>query len=392
MEKKTTRPAEARRGLSGTEVPGDLKDRNLVILRTSLGGIAANIVLSAFKVLVGLITHSIAITLDAVNNLTDAVSLLITIAGTALAARRPDREHPWGHGRIEYLSSMLLGFLVLFAGVSSLVESIRKILQPRTPSYSVLPLVIVGVCVLVKVFLWRYVSSKGERVHSETLISSGKDALMDALVSASTLAAALVYVFTGVALEAYLGVGISLLILKTGVDMQRQTVSEILGERVSPEIVRKVRRTVESFPEVHGVYDVMLHDFGPDRIAGSLHVEVDDMLRAYEVSDLLRRIGMEVLEKHGVNLTAISIYAKNTHNEEAVKLRDEIKRIALSHEHVLQVHGVYLRDGDVKFDMIIDFDAKDPEMLCRHVEEDIHRQHPELTVEAYWDPDYSVSE
>ena len=134
-----------------------IEERNRVIIRTSILGITANVVLALLKALVGMATHSIAITLDAVNNFTDAGSSVITIAGTKLASKKPDKKHPWGHGRIEYLSAMLLGALVLSAGISSLIEAVRKIIDPRTPEYSSVSLILVAVCVLVKIFLGRYV-------------------------------------------------------------------------------------------------------------------------------------------------------------------------------------------------------------------------------------------
>ena len=148
-----------------------IEERNRVIIRTSILGITANVVLALLKALVGMATHSIAITLDAVNNFTDAGSSVITIAGTKLASKKPDKKHPWGHGRIEYLSAMLLGALVLSAGISSLIEAVRKIIDPRTPEYSSVSLILVAICVLVKIFLGRYVTAAGKRANSETLNS-----------------------------------------------------------------------------------------------------------------------------------------------------------------------------------------------------------------------------
>ncbi len=367
-------------------------DRNLVIVRTGITGILANTLLALIKAFTGLATRSIAITLDAVNNLTDAGSSLITIIGTLLAAKKPDKKHPYGHGRMEYLSAMLLGALIFSAGISSLIESIRKILWPEVPEYSVLSLVIVAVCILVKIVLGRHVTATGKQVNSETLINSGKDALMDALISASTFTAAVIFLSSGLALEAWLGALISVLIIKTGVEMEYSTISEILGQRVSPDIVRAVRRTVESFPEVYGVYDMMLHDYGPNRITGSLHVEVIDTMPAYEISDLIRRISVKVYQDHHVLLSAIGIYSKNSQNAFAGELRKEITDIAMKHEHVLQVHGFYLKNNVIQFDVIVDFDTTDPEGLCREITSEVEALHPGLTAQAFWDADYNFSE
>ena len=369
-----------------------IEERNRVIIRTSILGITANVVLALLKALVGMATHSIAITLDAVNNFTDAGSSVITIAGTKLASKKPDKKHPWGHGRIEYLSAMLLGALVLSAGISSLIEAVRKIIDPRTPEYSSVSLILVAVCVLVKIFLGRYVTAAGKRANSETLVNSGRDALMDALVSATTLAAALLYLVYGISSEAWLGALISVLIIKTGFEMQLNTISEILGQRVDADLVRAVCRTVESFDEVYGVYDMIFHDYGPNRVNGSLHVEVDDAMTAREISDLLRRIAVKVYQEHQVQLTAIGIYSMNTKDRKAMRLREEITKIAMAHSHVLQLHGFSLKENVVQFDIIVDFEADDPEKIRDEIAAGVSAAYPELTVRAFCDADYNFSE
>jgi cation diffusion facilitator family transporter len=366
--------------------------RNQLIIRTSILGISANVMLALLKALVGMATHSIAITLDAVNNFTDAGSSVITIAGTKLASKKPDKKHPWGHGRIEYLSAMLLGTLVLSAGISSMIEAVRKILLPQKAEYTSVSLILVAICVLVKIFLGRYVISAGKRANSETLVNSGRDALLDALVSATTLAAALIYLVYGISLEAWLGALICVLIIRTGVEMQLNTISEILGQRVDPDIVRAVQKTVESFDEVHGVYDMIFHDYGPGRVNGSLHVEVDDTMTAREISDLLRRIAVKVYQEHQVQLTAVGIYSMNIKDKKAVRLREEITKIAMAHSHVLQLHGFSLNDNIVQFDIIVDFEADDPEKIRDEIAAEVSAAYPELTVQAFCDADYTFSE
>ncbi|MCR4903981.1 MAG: cation diffusion facilitator family transporter [Butyrivibrio sp.] len=375
-----------------TEIIDNISRRNKEIVKTGIIGITANVFLALFKAVIGVSTQSIAITLDAVNNITDAGSSIITIVGTKLAEKKPDKEHPWGHGRIEYLSAMILAALVLTAGLSSFIEAVQNIVNPRTPEYSPLPLIIIGICVLVKIFLGKYTTAVGKKVNSETLVNSGKDALMDALVSTSTIIAALIFIFTDISLEPYLGAVISILIIKTGIEMESVTISEIMGERVSSAITKAVIETVESYPEVHGVYDAVFHDYGPNRVNGSLHIEVDDTMVASEISNLIRRITIDVFNKHGVMLTAIGIYSMNTGNEKAMKLREEITKIALSHEHVLQLHGFYLKGNDVQFDIIVDFDAKNRAQICDHIAREVHDIYPELNVNAFLDADYSFSE
>ena len=174
---------------------GTTGDREKTIIRTSIIGIAANVFLAAFKAAVGLMSNSIAIVLDAVNNLSDAGSSLITIVGTKLAGREPDKKHPFGYGRIEYLSAMIISVIVLYAGTTSFVESVRQILHPETPAYNTVSLLIVAVAVVVKILLGRYEKSVGERVNSDSLVNSGEDATLDSIISASTLVAAGIFLF-----------------------------------------------------------------------------------------------------------------------------------------------------------------------------------------------------
>ncbi|MCR5691472.1 MAG: cation diffusion facilitator family transporter, partial [Eubacterium sp.] len=220
------------------------KKRDEQIIKTSVIGILANIVLAIFKAVVGLMTHSIAIVLDAVNNISDAASSIITIVGTKLAAKPADKKHPFGHGRVEYLSAMVIAVIVLYAGLTSLTESIQKIMKPVTPDYNTPALVIVAVGVVVKIILGIYVKGVGERVHSDSLVNSGKDASLDSIISASTLVAAVIFIYGGVSLEAWLGAIISLIIIKSGVDMLKETISRILGERAELELANAIKRTV----------------------------------------------------------------------------------------------------------------------------------------------------
>jgi cation diffusion facilitator family transporter len=267
-----------------------LANRDAVIVKTSIVGIVGNVLLAAFKAVIGVATNSVAITLDAVNNLSDALSSIITIVSTHLAHLSPNRKHPYGYGRVEYLATFIIAVLVMFAGFESLQQSIERIVQPEMPSYDVISLVIVGVAVVVKIVLGRYFVLKGKSVESSSLIASGTDASMDSVISASTLLAALIFVFTGVSLEAWLGAVISVVIVKAGVDIIRDAISKLLGERVSSELADKVRKIVCSVGGVHGAYDLLVTDFGPERLVGSVHVEVNEDVSAGEFDAITRTI------------------------------------------------------------------------------------------------------
>ena len=367
------------------------REREKIIIRTSIIGIIANVFLAAFKAFIGLGVHSIAIVMDAVNNLSDAMSSLITILGTRLASKRPDRKHPLGHGRIEYLSAMVIAGLVIYAGITAFIESVKKIIDPQTPDYSTVALIIVAAAVLVKIILGRYVKSIGQKVNSDALIASGTDASFDAVLSASTLAAAIVFITTGLSLEAWLGAVISLFIVKAGVDMLKETISEILGERVDPDIAKAIRSTVNSFPEVSGAYDLVIHNYGPSKLVGSIHIEVPENMTAAEIDKLSRQITEKIYTEHGIIMTGISVYSRNMDNEEAVKIRKDITEMVMSDPDVLEMHGFYLDElrKEIQFDIIINFDVKERDEKYRAICRSIQNRYPDYDVSVVLDLDMS---
>lgn len=365
--------------------------RNAAIVKTSIIGITANALLSAFKAMIGLASGSVAITMDAVNNLSDAASSIITIVGTKLATRPADKNHPFGYGRIEYLTAAVISLLVLYAGLTSLEESVKKIIHPETPNYTALALLIVAVAVAVKIFLGHYVKGMGQKVHSDSLINSGEDARLDSIISASTLLAALIFIFTGLSLEAWLGAAISLVIIKSGIDMLRDALSQILGQRAGSELARSIKRAAVSFEEVRGAYNLVINNYGPDTFLGSLHIEVADTMNANQIDTLIRAITDKVYAQTCVYLTAISVYSYNTTNEEVKNLRKVVDQIVHQHKNVLQMHGFYVDmvKKIMRFDLVVSFNEKDRDQLYRHVLNHVRQTFPDYTITANMDTDFS---
>ena len=365
--------------------------REKTIIRTSIVGIIANVFLASFKAVIGLMTHSIAIVLDAVNNISDAGSSLITIIGTKLAGKAPDKKHPFGYGRIEYLSAMIISVIVLYAGITSFTESVKKIIHPEKPDYSIVPLIIVGVAVGVKIILGRYVKSVGVKVKSDSLINSGEDATLDSIISASTLVAAVIFLVFHISLEAWLGAIISVVIIKSGFEMLKDTISQILGEQNDPGLAKSIKQTVIAFPDVEGAYDLILNNYGPDSWNGSIHIEVPDTYSADRLDQLIRDIQMSVYEKHNVLLTAVGVYSVNTKDPESIEMRRRIHDIVFSHEFVRQMHGFYLiKDKNtIRFDVVISFDAKDRRAVFDEVVADVRKAFPGYQLQVAMDTDYA---
>lgn len=331
--------------------------RDSVIIRTSVIGILTNVFLAAFKAVVGIVSHSIAVTLDAVNNLSDALSSIITIVGTKLAGKSPDKKHPLGHGRVEYLSAMIVSGIVLYAGITSAMESVKKIIHPEAAEYSTVSLIIIAVAIAVKLILGKYVKKQGEMVNSGSLVASGSDATFDAILSASVLASAIIFLTTGISLEAWVGVVIAVFIIRSGVDMMRETLDDILGKRADSDVTVRIKRILSEEPEVRGAYDLFLYNYGPDRDYGSVHIELPDTMTVEEVDRLTRRLEAKVYDQTGVALTGIGVYSYNTSGE-AVKLRSEVTKRVMAHDWALQIHGFYfdMESREVRFDVVMSFD------------------------------------
>ena len=365
--------------------------REKTIVKTSIIGIIANVFLAGFKAVIGLMTNSIAIVLDAVNNISDAGSSLITIVGTKLAAKEPDKKHPFGYGRIEYLSAMIISVIVLYAGVTSFVESVKQIIHPETPEYNAVSLIIVAVAVVVKILLGRYVKGVGVKVNSDSLINSGEDATLDSVISASTLVAAGIFLIFHISLEAWLGAIISLIIIKSGIEMLRDTISQILGERNDTELAKAIHDTVVSFPGVDGAYDLVLNNYGPDAWNGSIHIEVPDTYSADRLDQMIREIMMKVYSEHHVILTAVGVYSVNTKDEETIQTKKKVEEIVFANAYVRQMHGFYLTKDEKKmrFDIVISFDAKDRRAEYTDVVAAVQKAFPDYSLQVAMDTDFT---
>ena len=365
-------------------------DREKTIIRTSFIGIAANVFLAAFKLIIGILSSSIAVVMDAVNNISDVLSSVVTIIGTKLANKRADHKHPMGHGRIEYLSTLIIAALVLYAGITALIESVKKIIDPVTPDYSVVSIVIIAVAVAVKVLLGLYVGKKGKDVDSDLLRASGKDALFDAILSASVLASVLIFVLSGVSLESYVGVLIGLFIIRSGIEILRNTLSKILGERPDPELTSKIKSLIGSIPGVRGAYDLVMNSYGPEKIIASVNIEVPENMSAADIDAISRQAQALVIKETGVILATVGVYSFNVEEYETGTIYNSIRETVLSHDWALEIHGLYV-DNDAKlirFDVVISFDVKAEDALAELYKE-MEELHPDYDFYIVADADIS---
>ena len=345
-------------------------DRSKQIIRTSVVGIVTNAFLAGFKALVGLLAHSVAIVLDAVNNLSDALSSVITIIGTKLSIKPADKKHPFGHGRVEYFTAIIISVIVLTTGVTSLVESVKKIIDPVEPEYSTVTLIVIIAAIITKVILGLYVRKQGKKLGSDALIASGSDAIFDAVITVATLISAGVMLIWNFSLDGYLGVLISIVIIKAGFEMISSPINQLLGAQASPELVSQIKTEVAQMDGVQGVFDLILHSYGPNLWIGSLHIGVPDTMTAHEIHVISRKISEMMLERHGIVMT-VGIYSNATGDSKYAQLQRDVIQILSHQEHVTQVHGFYCDDEHVSVDVVIDYSVADDQALIRHLSEQL---------------------
>lgn len=364
--------------------------REKAITRTSIIGICTNVFLAAFKAGAGLVAGSISIVLDAVNNLTDVLSSVITILGIKLAKKKPDENHPYGYGRIEYFSTILIALIVFAAGVASLVESVKKIISPSMPEYSLVTVIIIITSVITKLILGRFVKGQGEKYASDALVASGSDASFDAIISASTLVGAVITYFLQYSVDGIIGAIISAFIVKAGFEMMTEALSHVIGKRPESAITGEIKQTVNAIPGVLGTYDLILHNYGPDSAIGSLHVEVDGKMTATELHALTQKVQRAVLEKFHIFVT-VGIYAVDQENEEKTSMREKIGEISKSHEGVLNCHGIFIDLGEkrLSFDVTMDFSIQDKLKMSETIKKEVETAYPGYLVNVNCDTNYS---
>ena len=365
-------------------------DRNQQIIRTSWIGIAANVLLAGFKAAVGVLASSVAIVMDAVNNLSDALSSVITIVGTKLSQRPPDRKHPFGFGRVEYFSAIIIAVIVLSAGITSLIESVKKIFNPSEPTYTTLTLAVIVVAIAVKLILGQYVKRKGTQLKSDALIASGSDALFDAIITLATLVSAGVMLLWGISLDGILGALISLVIIKAGIEMLASPVNELLGTSISAELTNQIKKEVSEFEGVHGVYDLILHNYGPDIQIGSLHINVLDTMSAHEIHGLTRKITMQMIEHHNIVMT-VGVYAIATGENRRAELQTKVMQTLAAHQDIVQVHGFYYSEKDnmLSVDVVPDISVHDDAALVSRLTSELQPLVPDKQVVIIVDHNYS---
>ncbi|MGI5888604.1 MAG: cation diffusion facilitator family transporter [Oscillospiraceae bacterium] len=354
-------------------------DRNRIITRTSVTGIVVNAVLAAVKLVVGWFTGSLSISADAVNNLSDTASSVITIVGTKLAAKRPTKEHPFGFGRIEYLTSIVISVIILVTGANMLIDSVKAIITPSEVSYGLWSILILAATVVVKMLLGTYTQKKGEEAGSDSLKASGTDARNDSLISLITIFSAVIFMLTGYSIDGIAGAAISCFVLKTGFDILTSTLSKLLGEKGDKEAAAKIRGIVSSTPGILGAHDLILHNYGPGRNTGSINVEIDSKTKLTDVYKLLHGLQVKLYRECGCYMV-FGIYSVNKNSPRYRRLSRLLGEFTASTGHCSGFHGLYIDEKDkyIYCDFVVDYDT-DRREFTEKAENFLRENYPEFT-------------
>lgn len=365
----------------------DPNEREGVITAVSALGIAVNLLIAAAKVVLGLFASSIAIVSEGVNNASDAMTSVLTLVGSRLAGKHPDAKHPFGYGRVEYLTSLVIAGLILFTGIEMLISSVRLIFEPSELNASVPALAVVAVSAVIKFLLGVFTVSAGKRSGSGALVGVGLDCRNDSFISVVTILSAVIFIVSGVSVDAYVGVLMSLLVVKAGFDVLRDTVSELLGRPGDAELAAKLYREIRSTPGILGAVDMMLHNYGPDAYSGSVNVEIDHEKTVGEVYDFLHALQLRIMREYNVTLV-FGVYAVDGDHEEVRVIRQRIAEFVRTHEHVKSFHAVYLDPASPRLycDLIVDYELRDWSLLRGEFTDFMRESFPErelvLTIET----------
>lgn len=357
-------------------------------------GIGFNILLFIGKFLAGLISNSIAITADAFNNLSDAGSSLITLIGFKMAGQKPDTEHPFGHGRIEYLTGLLVSLLILLMGVELIKSSVSKILHPEATECTAVVAGILIVSILVKLYMYLYNRSTGRKIDSAAMMATAADSLSDMLSTSVVLIATLIGKFTGLQIDGWCGLLVGIFILYAGFSAAKDTISPLLGQPPQKEFVEKIESIVQSYPQVLGIHDLIVHDYGPGRVMISLHAEVPasgDMLHLHDTIDNIERQLHRELHCDAV----IHMDPVMNDDEETQELKKQVTCCLHELDKSLNLHDFRIVKGPTHTNIIFDilvpfkFQLSDAE-IGRFMEEKIHSISASYYAVINIDKDYTI--
>ena len=367
----------------------DPGSREGAVVTVSALNILVNLISAAVKVVIGMAVSSIAIVSEGVNNATDSATSLITIVGTKLSAKHPTEKHPFGFGRIEYLTSLLIAVLILFTGAELMESSIKLIFEPQEMSISYVTMAIIAVSAILKLLLGTFTIKEGKRVDSSSLVALGTECRSDSVVSVITLVTALVFLIFRVNLDAYAGIIMALIVLKAGLEVLKETLSDLLGQSGEKELAQELYRIIRAEPLVLNAADMMLHNYGPDAYSGSVNVEIDHSKTVGEVYAALHELQLRIMHEKHITMV-FGIYAVDKDHQEIRQLREQVAAFVREQEHVTSYHALYIHPNgrDIYVDLVVDYDLADWDELRREFTDYMAARYPEKHLELVIETNY----
>lgn len=342
----------------------------------SIFSIICNVLMVIFKLFVSFITNSTSIRADAFNNLSDVGSNLASLFGFKLSNKHPDTNHPYGYGKMEYISGMVVAFLILLVGVEAVMDAIEKLIHPVDISYSNVALIILIVSIGIKTIMWYMNNMAGKKIESDTLLAAGQDSFNDAATTLATLVCLLFYKFTNINIDAYVALFVSILVIKSGIEIFKDVMDTILGKAPDKDLIKNIEKVVMSHPHVLGIHDLMMHDYGPSKQFLSLHAEVDASVDVIELHDIIDNIESDIMNEFGI-LTTIHMDPINTKDVLFKKLKPIVSKKVREINPAYNIHDFRVVRGTTHTNLVFDVlvpsdDHIDHEELVKMIQKSVH--------------------
>ena len=343
----------------------------------SIVGIFCNVLLFIVKFIVGSLMNSISIVADGFNNLSDAGSSIISFVGVKMANKPADEEHPFGHGRMEYIAALVVAFLVIEVGLSFLKDGIQKIRDPRELQFHLVPMLILILSVGIKLWLGLFNKKLGKKINSKVMLATSADSMGDVITTTATIASILVFKVFGINIDGFVGIGVSLIVMWAGIGIARDTLEPLLGEAVPKDVYEKITKFVESYEGVCGTHDLIVHNYGPGRSMASLHAEVPNDVDIGLSHEIIDRIEREALKEVGIYLV-IHMDPIETKNEETLRARQQVESALAELDTQASIHDFRMVVGENQINLIFDmlvpiqYDKERKKMLCQEIRNRMH--------------------
>ena len=356
------------------------EDTDNMSVRTAYGvlasgvGIACNVLLSLAKMMVGMLLHSVSVMADAFNNLSDAGSSIIGLVGVKMAEKPADEDHPFGHGRIEYVAALIVAFLVIEVGFTFFKDSISKIRHPEELRFQMVSIVILGMSILVKLWLGMFNKKLGKKIDSQVMMATAADSLGDVMATAATVVSILFWKVTGINIDGFVGLGVSLVVMWAGIGIARDTLEPLIGEATTPEDYRRIKKFVEKYDGIMGSHDLIVHNYGPGRSMASIHAEVPNNVSIEVSHEIIDRIERDAAKELGIFLV-IHMDPLETEDQTVLKVRKKTEKAVEELDSRCSIHDFRMVKGEDQMNLIFDLvvpreysEKKGDELMIRVIE------------------------